>query len=104
MRRYRWKTRESRKLQEKHGKYDEPHKKDDHAIDSCGYFFVSLPELAPTEVKVDFEAKKQEIQAILNGKQGFNPFSGRFDNFRPAALPQNGIPNYATDEYMGGEW
>lgn len=104
MRRYRWKTRESRKLQEKHGNYDEPHKKDDHACDAAGYFFVSLPQLEPTQETIDFERQKAEIQAILNGKVGFNPMVGKFDTFRPTPLPSNGIPQFATDEYMGGEW
>lgn len=104
IRRYRWKTRESRKLQEKHGNYDEPHKKDDHAVDSCGYFFVSLPELAPTHVTIDFARQREEIQAMLNGKIGLNPFEGKFDQLRPISSPQNHIPKIATDEYMGGEW
>lgn len=103
MRRYRWKTRESKKLQEKHGNYDEPHKKDDHAIDSAGYFFVSLPKLAPEREREDYSAARAEIQAMLNGKQGRNIMNSRYD------IPQrhssfNQPPQIATDEYMGGEW
>lgn len=104
MRRYRWKTRESKKLQEKHGKYDEPHKKDDHAVDASGYFFVSLPELAPQAERIDFSQRREEIQAMLNGKTGFNIMEGRRDIFRPKIIPSSYIPRIATDEYMGGEW
>jgi len=43
MKRYRWKTRNNRKLQEMHGNYDEPHKKDDHAMDSWRYTLINYP-------------------------------------------------------------
>lgn len=102
MRRYRWKTRESKKLQEKHGSYDEPHKKDDHACDSSRYFFVCMPELAPTQVKIDYERQRAEIQAMLRGRTGYNPLAGRYDTFnsRVSEPPVK----VSTDEFMGGEW
>lgn len=103
MRRYRWKTRESKKLQEKHGNYDEPHKKDDHAVDACRYFFMSRPELAPELKTVDISGQRAMIQAYLNGHDPVDISSGKFDpNFqRRTNYVQPQIP---TDEYMGGEW
>lgn len=103
MRRYRWKTRESKKLQEKHGNYDEPHKKDDHAVDDSRYFFVSRPELAPDLKVKDNEAQRRSIQAFLNGHDGVN-IGGHYDtNFRRPGNNQIQV-QYSTDEFMGGEW
>lgn len=104
MRRYRWKTRESKKLQEKHGNYDEPHKKDDHAVDDCRYFFVSRPELTPSLKVVDNAAQRKSIQALLNGHDGVDITSGRFDTNLRNPGNNNFQVNYATDEFMGGEW
>lgn len=103
MRRYRWKTRESKKLQEKHGNYDEPHKKDDHAVDACRYFFMSRPQLAPDTPILDNSAQRRAVQAFLNGHDGVDVVRGNFDqNFvrRPREIQ---VP-ISTDEFMGGEW
>lgn len=81
MRRYKWKTRATRKLQEKHGSYDEPEKKMDDAIDSCRYFFTSMPELAPKSITIDMKRQRDEIQAMLNGKIGYNITKGRLDDY-----------------------
>ncbi len=102
MRKYKWKTRESRKLQEKHGSYDEPHKKDDDAVDSARYFFMSMPILTPEQVKEDWSSRRAEIQRLLNGKMGYNPAIGRFDNLKP--IRSRSRFREVTDEYMGGEW
>lgn len=101
MRRYRWKTRESKKLQEKHGAYDEPHKKDDHAVDACRYFFVSRPELAPVIETPDFSETKKKVQEYLNGRDVVNISVGKFDTGLFA--PRSNTPP-VTDEFMGGEW
>lgn len=103
MRRYRWKTRESKKLQEKHGNYDEPHKKDDHAVDDCRYFFMSRPELTPELKVVDNSVKRKALQAFLNGHDGVNIVSGKFDRNFQRRSRQIEVP-IATDEFMGGEW
>lgn len=104
MRRYRWKTRESKKLQEKHGNYDEPHKKDDHAVDDCRYFFMSRPQLAPNPVTKDFTSQKRMLQAFLNGHEGVNISSGNFDPSFQRDKNRYVQPLISTDEFMGGEW
>lgn len=105
MRRYRWKTRESKKLQEKHGNYDEPHKKDDHAMDDCRYFFVSRPELPPVAEIKDLSQIKSQIQAMLNGKHPHDAYRGAIDlNLlrNPNTQPKE---TYAhIDENLGGIW
>ncbi len=61
IRRYKWKTRANKKLQEIHGNYDEPHKKDDHAVDSCRYFLVGR-----TAPKIDLkEEEKSTLRAQI---------------------------------------
>lgn len=43
----RWKTYSSKKMQYDSNKFEQVHKKDDHAFDSARYFATFLPELAP---------------------------------------------------------
>lgn len=50
MKRLRWATYSSRKLQMENNKKDAIHKKDDHACDSARYFFTFMPDLTPSEV------------------------------------------------------
>jgi phage terminase large subunit-like protein len=104
MRRYRWKTRESKKLQEKHGNYDEPHKKDDHAVDDCRYFFMSRPELAPELHVKDNLAQRTLVRQYLNGHDGVDISRGHIDRglLQPSAMPHEMM--ISTDEHMGGEW
>lgn len=42
---YRWKTYTSGKIADMNNRREEPQKKDDHGIDSCGYFFNLMPRL-----------------------------------------------------------
>lgn len=101
LRRYRWKTRESKKLQEKHGSYDEPHKKDDHAVDSCRYFFMSRPELAPDLPKETPSRAREIVEQYLRPGNPVNVMYGNFD--RGLRSSNNNTPP-VTDEFMGGEW
>lgn len=104
LKRYRWKTRTSKKLQSRMGPMDEPHKKDDHAVDDVRYFFTSLPELTPLRTPVDLAAEKKQIQEMLNGKTGFRTdLGGSWDsNISRKILPNKEFA--ATDEYLGGIW
>ena len=47
MRMLRWKTHTSRKAQFENNKQEQIHKKNDHACDSCRYFFSFMPDLTP---------------------------------------------------------
>lgn len=120
IRRYKWKTRDSRKMQEKHGNFDEPTKKDDHAIDSARYFFVSLPVMEKPEIPPDYRRIKNEIQQMLKGVIGFDVTTGvtdwrlAADRERLSRLPTGNRygdnftgqmeSKISTDEHMGGEW
>ncbi len=103
LRRYQWKVRDSAKLQAKHGKLDQPKKKDDDGCDSCRYFFMCLPELTPTDLPVDLKRVREQIQALLGGVQGYRIDRGRRDpNAWRKTLPRES--HITTDEYMGGIW
>lgn len=104
IRRYRWKTRESKKLQEKHGAYDEPHKKDDHAMDDIRYFFMSRPQLTPDLTPKDNSAVRKQILQFLNGHDPINVLTGKFDPSFQRAPKSYVEPRFSTDEFMGGEW
>lgn len=47
LQRYRWKTYANKKAQRENNAKEQPHKKNDHAVDSARYFFMSRPELGP---------------------------------------------------------
>lgn len=47
LQRYRWKTYANKKLARENNLRDEPHKKNDHAVDSARYFIMARPELGP---------------------------------------------------------
>lgn len=62
MKKLRWKTAQSRKLQFQNNKKEEIHKKDDHACDSARYFFSFMPDLRPAEKPDEAEELMQRIQ------------------------------------------
>lgn len=104
MKRYKWKTRESKKLQAKHGPYDEPQKKDDDCSDSARYFFMSRPELAQPNQVIDNREERDLIFRMLNAHSGANIFLGQRDkNLYARHNPMKEL-RISTDEMMGGEW
>ena len=50
MRKLRWKTFASKKMQFNNNPQEKIHKKDDHACDSARYFFSFLPDLTPMQL------------------------------------------------------
>lgn len=100
MRKYRWKTWESKRIASRNNVRDEPHKKDDHAVDDCRYLFSFMPHLEPDSPSVSPDRSWQNMEMIgarlpaLLGKNGY-----RF------ALPP--VPKQSTewthiDEHLGG--
>lgn len=102
IRRYRWKTWESKRVAVRNNVRDEPHKKDDHAVDGCRYFMSFMPDLAPDPPPVSPPNLWQHGE-ILNAQN-------------PALLGRNGykftlppVPQVSTewthiDEHLGGIW
>lgn len=68
IRQYRWKTYTSPKMEDLNNKREEPHKKNDHAIDSCRYLFTFMPDLKPLDLNqkspVSSQTKK-DVAAIM---------------------------------------
>lgn len=103
MRKYRWKDWDSRKLKDKNNKKEEPHKKDDHAVDAARYLFSFLPEMRRDKVVEDKTRLNESIARQLYAKTSVDIFSPRID-------PVVSTPRRETewvevpDEYMGGIW
>ncbi len=57
---YAFKTYASAKIADRNNKREEPNKKNDHAMDSCGYFFNYMPHIGP-EVKKSVNAVSQTL-------------------------------------------
>lgn len=73
--RLRWKTWAGRRAQFENNKFDQIHKKDDHAFDSARYFFTCLPSLKPTleaqeELKLDRSGTIRYDEALIQQTRG----------------------------------
>jgi phage terminase large subunit-like protein len=81
MKRYRWKTRPTKKLQEKHGAYDEPLKKDDHAVDSSRYLMINhrISDIGSDLDNISRQRIRQQIVSMLNPGSPVNILVGKFD-------------------------
>lgn len=64
--RYRWKTYTNKKLQYENNSYEEPHKKDDHAMDSIRYALMSQPDLFAQSTKDSVGGRKSAIDDALS--------------------------------------
>lgn len=67
MKRLRWKTYTSKKMQFEHNPQEQIHKKDDHACDSDRYFHTFLPDLTPMQLGV--EVKEEPSPEQHGGKR-----------------------------------
>ena len=79
MRKYRWKEWDSRKLKDKNNKREQPHQKDDHAIDSARYLFSFLPDLKREQVKEDKRRLNEQIAAQLRAVPSVDLMAPRID-------------------------
>lgn len=84
MRKYRWETYSSRKVQYEKNKQEVPHKKDDHAIDSTRYFFTMMPDLRPEVV-----SEPKPLDNILGAPKGVDPYQDKWDQM--ASIPRGGV-------------
>lgn len=109
--RYRWKTYTNKKLQYENNPYDEPHKKDDHAMDAVRYGIMTQPDLfartgslservdeAMDQLNIDplvgfgvpFETDRSDPQRLLEGSGGWREGN---------SIPTNG--SWDFDEHLG---
>jgi phage terminase large subunit-like protein len=64
--RYRWKTYANKQLQYENNPYDEPHKKDDHAMDALRYIIMQRPDL----VKVPENIEQKQVDDFMDNLEG----------------------------------
>lgn len=72
MRKLRWKTFASKKMQFANNPQEQIHKKDDHACDSARYFFSFLPDLAPNM----FSDEKAAVEPPAEKRAGVPTYGG----------------------------
>jgi len=55
---YSWKVYNSTKIADRSNKREEPNKKNDHGVDSCGYLFSFMPDLRPLSLELPHQKPK----------------------------------------------
>ncbi len=106
--RYRWKTYRDKKLQYENNPYDEPHDKDNHAMDDIRYMIMTRPDL-----RAENENLSEVLDEIMHGTESIGRPKQRdvADPFGRLETPGfnsdlNSLPNSAGqweyDEHMGG--
>lgn len=93
MKKLRWKTWASKKMQYNNNAQETIHKKDDHACDSARYFFSFLPDLTPMQYETD---KTPDEATILEGAKiakaaGGTPVYGSIDQVLSAMTKSNNM-------------
>jgi phage terminase large subunit-like protein len=110
MSRYRWKTYVNKKDQYEKNPYDEPHKKDDHAMDSLRYFIMSRPSLnAEDESNPQEEASRNNMPApgvvgIDATAKDFSSLEDYADKLDYSGAQPSGKMEIEYDEHLGGVW
>lgn len=66
MKRYRWKTYSNKKLIYENNSFEEPHKKDDHAMDTLRYAIMSQPEAFSLSANSPVGSKMEGINTALS--------------------------------------
>lgn len=99
---YRWKTWHNKKSERENNPYDVPHKKNDHAVDSCRYFFGLMPDLTPSKHGVPVAEQKLPIKSDVLVSVAQQPIYDTNLVKQRATADQWDIKT--TDEVMGGEW
>lgn len=107
--RYRWKTYENKKKQFENNPYDEPHKKDDHAMDETRYAIMTRPDLIANDNTVG-EQQLREAMSELDQKiaktANFEIDDPREVLTRGDWTPGQPLPGESThwevDEHLGG--
>lgn len=77
MQRYRWKTYANKRIGRDNNAREAPHKKDDHAIDSCKYFFNARPELGPNRYVPNKISNPLGMPEVHRQRIDFDRFAGQ---------------------------
>jgi phage terminase large subunit-like protein len=102
----RWKTYNSRKLNYENNAREEIHKKDDHACDALRYLCAFLPDLEIPMEKVlsPFDHAKKTVEGQIKPVRGAK-VAGTIDEILANLRPQEPNTEWTVvDEHMGGIW
>jgi phage terminase large subunit-like protein len=104
--RYKWKTYSSKKLQSQNNAFDQPHKKDDHAMDSLRYAIMSRPELTSEfQARKDYVAKEFEEMLGYPQPEGLDVMADPFGRTTQPNSEYAKLDNgWVYDEHLGGEY
>jgi hypothetical protein len=108
--RYRWKTYTNKKLQFERNPYEEPNKKDDHAMDALRYFIMTQPDLRAENKNLDSEhidrVMDQLSQKLAHTATDYDDprdlIGGPDRNWNPEINSMPNETNWEFDEHMGG--
>lgn len=100
MKKLRWATFSSRKMQYQNNKQEKIHKKDDHGCDSCRYFFTFMPDLTPTSTSSNDLEQTIERHANMIGAVRAAPVAGGWDELLKDSVKAASDPwKYSIGEY-----
>lgn len=106
--RYRWKTYADKKKQYENNPYDEPHKKDDHAMDELRYAIMSQPDLYANSQNTEEKLREamQELDQTMTAVYNNDIDDPRGLTQRSDWTPGQPLPPETTewevDEHLGG--
>lgn len=101
IKRYRWSVWAEKKARFDKNKKDEPHKKDDHALDAMRYLIMSRPQLD------DGSYIPESPTNFLGAPESVDPFKPLHDRDGSASMaPRYSSPEYSSvvDGQLGGEY
>lgn len=100
MKKLRWATYESRKMQFRNNAQEKIHKKDDHACDSTRYFFTFMPDLTPDKpTPQDIQGRIAEHSAAIGAVRSTG-IAGSWDEILADTI-KNGRRNDGWDRHYG---
>ncbi len=109
--RYRWKTYADKKKQFENNPYDEPHKKDDHAMDALRYLIMTRPDLIANDNTVTEDQARDamtqlghKLTAVANYDMDDPRGLLERDDWNPLHPTPNNDGDFTVDEHMGGIW
>ena len=106
IKKYRWKVWANKKLQVANNPYEQPHKKDDHALDSARYFFMGHTRpLSLQEEEASRARRSLQLGAEVAGGVSL-AISSSPDNFWTDRVTPTtwDSSNSWDDDTMGNEW
>jgi phage terminase large subunit-like protein len=106
MARYKWSTYQSKKLDARYNRKEDPHKKDDHACDSLRYFLMSRPELEFEFARANERVNPTEFwdDSVVQHVGEWNVRQIRQDEISAWAAQNDEYSDRTGTDQLGGLW